>query len=83
MSLWGRGRQKQLGGKMDCFHLMFHQEGKSGQKFKAGSEMEVVQDHCLLACSGWLSLHFHITQDPLLRAGTIQSRLCPPTSIIK
>jgi hypothetical protein len=52
MSLWGRGRQKQLGGKMDCFHLMFHQEGKSGQEFKAGSEMEVVKDHCLLACSG-------------------------------
>lgn len=36
------------------FHSLNHL-GKSGQNLEAGTEAKTIEEHCLLACSPWLS----------------------------
>ena len=67
--------QKQLGKKRVYFTSQFcvtaHLLWKSGQELEAGTEAEVVEEHCLRACSPWLAqsafLHY---LGPRARAAT-------------
>ena len=49
-------------------------EGHGGKNLKAGTEVEDMEEKCLLACSPWFAKHFSYTnKDYMTRGGTVHS----------
>lgn len=63
--------------------IMKRSQGRnSSRNLESGTEVDAMEEHCLLGCSAWHYQPAYTTPDHLSRGGTTYSMLGPPTSII-
>lgn len=56
-------------------------EGGRGRNLETGTEVEAIEEHCLLACSSCLSQLYYTIQEHHPRGGGTHSELGSPSSI--